>query len=117
MEGATMSSDAATPLRDDERISYSYDPDGRLLEVTKERKGNTVITYSYEGLPDRFKFEHDMKRKLFVLTGDDGKVEHFRDNPTRYLVVEPDGETGEMRPETRGGKPRYLYLCREEREV
>ena len=41
-----------------------------------------------------FAFEHDEQRRLFVLKRLDGKVEHFRDNPTRYLVVEPDPETG-----------------------
>ena len=39
------------------------------------------------------------------------------DNPTRFLCVEPDPETGAMRPVTKRGRPVYLYLCREEREV
>ena len=63
-----------------------------------------------------FTFEHDKQKRLFVLTGPDGKTEHFRDNPTRHLMVEPDPETGEMRPVIEHGQPAYVYLCREERE-
>jgi hypothetical protein len=51
------------------------------------------------------------------LTGPDGSTECFRDNPTRYLVVEPDAETSEMTPVLKRGRPTYLYLCREEQEV
>jgi hypothetical protein len=46
--------------------------------------------------------EHDTQKQLFVLTHPDGKTEHFRDNPARHLVIEPDPETGEMRPVTTG---------------
>jgi hypothetical protein len=51
------------------------------------------------------------------LTKADGASEHFRDKPTRYLVVELDSNTGELMPAVKGGQPVYLYLCREEREV
>jgi hypothetical protein len=44
-------------------------------------------------------------------------VELFRDNPTRYLCVEPDAETGQMRPVMKRGRPVFLYLCREDREA
>jgi hypothetical protein len=37
--------------------------------------------------------------------------------PIRHLVVEPDPETGELKPVVERGSPTYLYLCREEREV
>ena len=47
----------------------------------------------------------------------DGTVEVWRDNPARFLCVEPDPETGAMRPVVQLGRPVYLYLCREEREV
>src|SRR5262249_60842441 len=77
----------------------------------------TTFTYSYTAPPPSFSFEHDKERRLFRLTGADGKIEFFRDNPTRYLVVEPDGKSGEMRPATKHGQPVYLWLCREEREV
>jgi hypothetical protein len=43
--------------------------------------------------------------------------ERFRDNPVRHLVVEPDPQTGEMRPVTERGQPAYFYLSREEREL
>ncbi len=43
-------------------------------------------------------------------------TERFRDKLVRYLVVEPDPETGELRPAVKAGGPVYLYLCREDRE-
>jgi hypothetical protein len=52
-----------------------------------------------------------------LLTGPDGKTEVFRDNPTRHLSVVPDPQTGEMKPVMKYGRPTYLWLCREEREV
>jgi hypothetical protein len=64
-----------------------------------------------------FTFEHDKQKRLFVLTWPDGKTEKFRDNPVRHLMVEPDPGTGEMRPVIKRGRPAYLYLSREEREV
>jgi len=79
----------------------------------------TTYTYSYDVDPraQTFTFEHDKEKHAFRLTDADGKAEYFRDNPARYLVVEPDPETGDMRPARKHGKPTYLYLCREEREV
>ncbi len=50
------------------------------------------------------------------LTGPDGKTEYFRDSPVRFLVVEPDPRTGELKPAIRMGRPEYIYLCREDRE-
>ena len=35
---------------------------------------------------------------MFIITKQDGSTELFRDNPVRYLVVEPDPQTGELRP-------------------
>jgi hypothetical protein len=62
------------------------------------------------------RIEHDRKKKLYRFTDQDGKTDVFRDEPVRFLIVEPDRETGELRPATYGGLPQYLYLCREERE-
>jgi hypothetical protein len=76
----------------------------------------TSFTYLVKPEPPFFTFEHDKQKGIFILTGPDGKTEHFRDNPARHLLVEPDPETGAMRPVIKRGKPSYLYLCREERE-
>jgi len=79
----------------------------------------TTCTYSFDVDP-RAKsctFEHDKEKRVFRLTDAEGKSEHFRDNPVRYLVVEPDPETSEMRPARKHGRPKFMYLCREEREV
>jgi len=62
-----------------------------------------------------FDWEHLADKRLFALT-ENGKTEYWRDNPTRFLVVEPDPETGMMKPATTHRKPVYLWICREERE-
>jgi hypothetical protein len=77
----------------------------------------TTITYFIEEQPGRFSFVHDNAKAVYVLSRPDGTVERFRAKPARYLVVEPDPNTGGMRPAVRGGQPVFLYLCREEREV
>ena len=105
-----------------------YDSKGRLLDAgghpsdtAAERTavpGEGVTTYMYESERPAaaFRFEHDAAHGVFRLTFSDGTVEVFRDKPARQLRVEPD-ETGEMRPVVKHGRPVYLYLCREEREV
>jgi hypothetical protein len=52
-----------------------------------------------------------MERKLI------GSIEVFRDQPVRHLIVEPDGETGEVMPVVKYVRPTFLYVCREGREV
>jgi hypothetical protein len=64
-----------------------------------------------------FTLAHDTEKRVFLLTGPDGETEVFRDNTTRYLSVAPDPQTGEMKPVMKFGRPTYLWLCREEREV
>ena len=80
--------------------------------------GTTIATYVYEvRLPPPVRFEHDAAGRVFRLTiPDDGTVEVFRDVPARYLRVEPDPETGAIRPVMKQGRPEYVWLCREERE-
>jgi hypothetical protein len=73
--------------------------------------------FHYEPRSPLFRFEHDAQKGVFRLEWADGEVEVFRDKPARHLVVEPDAGTGEMRPVLKRGRPTYLYLCREEREV
>jgi hypothetical protein len=79
----------------------------------------TSFVYSYElrRQPQFSTYEHDEQRRLFTLTGPGGKSEHFRDQPARYLMVEPDPETGAMQPVIKDGQPAIGYLCREEREL
>ena len=80
-----------------------------------------VTTFTYEAEPPAFAFQfsHDKEKRLLVVTWPDGKTEHFRDNPIRQLMVEPDPDsaTGELRPAIKNGQPAYVYLCREEREM
>jgi hypothetical protein len=116
-----MNSEPNSPRSDLER-SYFYDDGGRLSEA-RDVAGNddfTVATYVYsfalECAPS-FSFAHDKEKRLFVLTWPDGRIERFRDNPARQLMVEPDPMTGDLRPVTKLGEPVYIYLCREEREI
>jgi hypothetical protein len=111
-----MNDDAPLPAI----VTYTYSTDGRLLAITDAtgRRDLTADT-SDSILPPRpaFAMTHDPEKRVFVLTGPDGKTEVFRDNPTRYLAVAPDPENGEMKPVMKYGRPTYLWLCREEREV
>ena len=88
-----------------------------LREMTIAGVITTVYSYEVEPRARSFAFEHDQQKRLFTLTGQDGKTEHFRDNPVKYLMVEPDPETGEMQPVIKHGQPAIIYLCREEREL
>jgi hypothetical protein len=66
-----------------------------------------VVTFVYRAEPTPpapFAFSHDREKRLFVLTWADGRVESFRDSPSRQLVVEPDPGTGEL-PAFRNGLP------------
>jgi hypothetical protein len=78
----------------------------------------TTITYDARA-PSRpaYQFEHDGENSNFRIRRPDGGAEVFRDKPVRYLVVEPDAETGGMTPVVEHGQPTCLYLCRAEREV
>ncbi len=114
-----MNADAETPSPDERITTYVYDSNDRLIMTTERGTFVKVTTFDDAAVPPaaRFRFEHDSQKRVFVLTAPDGKTEHFRDNPTRHLVVEPDPETGAMRPVIKCGEPTYIYLCREEREV
>jgi len=80
--------------------------------------GEVVASYAYPvDAPPPFRFEHDPGARVFRLTAPDGTVEVFRDNPTRFLCVEPDPQTGAIGPVWKHGRPVFLYLCREEREM
>ncbi len=116
-----MSSDAAAPRPEPLRsYSYTYDSGSRLVEMREIARSEGSIDIGYACGPEPrnppFQFVHDKDKGLFVLTWPDGRVERFRDRPARQLMVEPDRETGAMRPVIKWGQPVYVYLCREERE-
>jgi hypothetical protein len=84
------------------------------------QSGPLTTTYTYSApVPSRptYQFEHDGENGIFRIRWDDGRLEVFPDKPVRHLVVEPNAETGDMTPVVKYGRPTYLYLCREEREV
>jgi YD repeat-containing protein len=109
--------------------TYTYDASGRMLAMSAPDPRSVEGRQPFhlvqageagwlrpgeENPPPRI--EHDREKKLYRITDQDGKTEVFRDEPVRFLVVEPNRETGELRLVTYGGMPHYLYLCREERE-
>src|SRR6516165_2528331 len=59
---------------------------------------HTTLQYEHQPITARaqvlaeFRWEHLSEKGLFALRGSDGNTEHWRDNPTRYLVVEMDEE-------------------------
>jgi len=106
-----------------ERTVLSYDSKERLTVIPDPNVDPSKVKSSPPPLeapqmtPPPYTFEHEREKGIFRLKWSDGELEVFRDKPTRYLVVEPDRETGELRPAITRGYPTYLYLCREEREV
>jgi hypothetical protein len=94
-------------------ITVIPDPNAHPAKSTvAQRRPETVPV-----TPPPYTFEHERERGIFRLKWSDVEVEVFRDKPTRYLVVEPDRETGELKPVITRYYPTYLYLCREEREA
>jgi hypothetical protein len=99
------------------------DGEPKREDGTDPNGGEPVTTYmdpadpASSPAPPPFRFEHDPKAAVFRLTTAEGTVEVWRDNPVRFLCVEPDPETGAMRPVVKRGRPVYLHLCREEREA
>ncbi len=115
-----MSTESLPPDRESVE-SFDLHDDGYILATFVFDSRDQLLSVDYgDGrgptppVP-RFDWEHLADKRLFALT-EDGKTEYWRDNPTRYLVVEPDPETGMMKPATTHRKPVYLWLCREERE-
>ncbi len=119
MDPVTYTYDAADVIHVIRRDGPPVGTDGepKREDGTDPNGGDAVATYTYPVSPPHFRFEHDPKARVFRLTMADGTVEVWRDNPTRFLCVEPDPETGAMRPVVTRGRPVYLYLSREERET
>lgn len=102
--------------------AFTYDRHGVLLaseELTEEqaREAARQLAAAEAAEPPPCRFEHDPAARALRITAADGTVETFRDIPTRYLRVERDPETGELRPVMKRGRPVYLSLCRDDREA
>ncbi len=106
--------DAETPRQPDP--ARADEPARWPAPVFEATPGVVTFTYEAREAPRQFSFAHDRARGLYVVIQPDGTTELFRDNPVRYLVVEPDPQSGEVRPAVKFGRPVYLYLCREHRE-
>jgi hypothetical protein len=90
----------------------------RLISVSNSPDGQrTTLTYELRRQAPRVRVEPDREKRVFRVVEPTGKTAVFRDEAVPFLVVEPDAETGEMKPALRLGEPQVLYLCREEREV
>jgi hypothetical protein len=114
-----MNSDANKFSPENGETRYGYQTEEWIPNPDDPNSCRRVVTTTYTVVrpPVPPTFEHDTQKRLFILTHADGKIEQFRDNPARHLVVEPDPETGEMRPVLVGGKAKCFYLCREERDL
>jgi len=112
-----MASDAPLPTPGSEDAGDNRSRPNKKPEIIPLPDAVTTFVYDAGPLVPAFRFAHDQQKRLFVLTWPDGKTEHFRDNPARQLLVEPDPWTGELRPVTNDGQAVYMYLCREEREI
>jgi hypothetical protein len=116
-----MSTDSEVPSPAQRITTYCYDSNGRLVGEgglpLPALPDAAAYIFSTDVPTVPFTFEHHKEKHLFVLTGADGKSEYFRDNPARHLLVEPAPISGRLRPVIKNGKPAYIYLCREEREV
>jgi hypothetical protein len=96
----------------------------RPIEIT-ESEDRRYGRYTYQ-VPERpaararVEVEHNREKRVFIVTDPGGKPAYFRDQPARFLVVEPDddddAEPGAMKPVLKHGEPTVLYLCREEWE-
>jgi hypothetical protein len=99
-------------------VTISYDYGGGVVETYSETITPEEMAARIAAIQPPYVFEHDAEKGIFRLTWANGEVEVFRDRPVRYLVVEPDPRTGQMRPvAARRDWPMVVYLCREEREV
>jgi hypothetical protein len=112
----TMSSDSDA----DDQAEGEPEPQDFLPPQPWRGEEDHIITYTYyfEQPKVQFglEFSHDKKAGLFVVSKPDGTVERFRDNTTRYLVLEPDPETGDLQPALKDCQPVYLHLARQHRE-
>ena len=113
-----MSTDSSLPTC----VTYTYNKYVPLTAMVDdmgrtEQAGDPPDSILPPTRSSSFTLTHDTEKRVFLLAGPEGKTEVFRDNPTRYLSVAPDPETGEIKPVMKYGRPTYLWLCREEREV
>jgi hypothetical protein len=72
-----------------------------------------VYTYSCPAPANPDRVEHDPEKRCLRLTRPDGTTTSFRDQPVRFLVVEPDSNSGKLRPAVSMGKAKVVYLCPE----
>ena len=95
-----------TRIPDDDGLHLRFpEPVGRRHRVERRRRdGREAGRHGARENPT-FAFEHDVPKGVFRLTWADGRVEVFRDQPVRHLVLEADAETGELKPVVRGGVP------------
>jgi hypothetical protein len=114
----TMNDDSPSPA---EGPVDGHGQEGRASLGGLPVGSSRVTTYTYSH-SDSFEerppepvwlVEHDRQQGTFRLSGPGGKVEVFRDKALRYLVLEPDPESGQMVPVIRDGRPWILSLCRE----
>jgi hypothetical protein len=112
-ENAIMNEDPPPSPRESTgrvRGRWTWEP----FAETSQQEDCTITTYSYsyEEPPaePEWLVQRDPEKGTLQLTGPDGKTEVFRGRVLRYLEVEVDQQSGELRPVIRDGRPRILCL-------
>jgi hypothetical protein len=81
--------------------------------------GHSTVTYTYEREatpryePPTAACVRDRGKRLFRVSELDDTTTEFHDRAVRFLVVEPDPDTGELEPVMERGGPKVIYLCKE----
>jgi hypothetical protein len=111
------SADPDQPRPEGAPAAGSSSDEARLVQIVQRPRGPNVYYYQFPERPARVKVEHDPEKRVIRVIGPEGPPAVFRDQPVRFLVVEPNPQTGEISwVPNRCGEPKHLYLCREEPE-
>jgi hypothetical protein len=91
-------------------------PQTTPMRTVSRRRGaglTTVYTDSCPAPANPNRVEHDPAKHTLRLDRPDGTTISFRDQPVRFLVVEPDSNSGKLRLAVSMGKAKVIYLCPE----
>jgi hypothetical protein len=116
LEAEAMNSGSSLPRREGDGARWPERLAGGFVEPAAVHV--TTLVYSREFKPETngFRIKRNRRKRLFRLTGPTGKVERFRDDPAKHLMLERDPATGLMQPVFKHGLPTMVFLCRPEHE-
>ena len=88
--------DSEQPGSDGTSAAGSSSDEARLVQIVQRSGGPNVYYYEFPDRPARVKVEHDREKRVIRVIERDGRTAVFREQPVRFLIVEPDPQTGEM---------------------